>query len=77
MTGLWFVRSIRDGDTHRAVHERWTVDGQACIRPVCAPGAEFTALNREPIAQPYYEEQHCPRCLATSTRQPRRLAVVR
>ncbi|APU17468.1 MULTISPECIES: hypothetical protein [Actinoalloteichus] len=79
MTGPWFVRSVGDGDTHRAHREYWTSDGLARIRPVCDPTTVFTALNRRPVAVPYYDEHRCPDCLTASRvpDRPRHLAVVR
>ncbi|APU16070.1 MULTISPECIES: hypothetical protein [Actinoalloteichus] len=83
MTGLgpWFVRTVDDGGTHRADHEHWTADGRARIRPICEPTAEFTAINREPIAVPYFDEHRCPRCLADAldpaAPRPRHLVLVR
>ncbi|AOS65274.1 hypothetical protein [Actinoalloteichus hymeniacidonis] len=81
MNGPWFVRAVGDGDTHRAETEHWTTDGRAHIRPICDATTLFTALNRRPVAVPYYDDHRCPDCLA-ATRKPtasrrRRLAVVR
>ncbi|APU13271.1 MULTISPECIES: hypothetical protein [Actinoalloteichus] len=79
--GPWFVRAVEDGGTHRAEAEYWTADGRVRIRPVCDSTTVFTALNREPVAVPYYDEQRCPVCLAAApeprTTRPRHLAVVR
>ncbi|APU17917.1 MULTISPECIES: hypothetical protein [Actinoalloteichus] len=81
MIGPWFVRTVGDGDTHRARTEHWTADGRAQIRPICDPTTLFTALNREPVAVPYYDDHRCPGCLAAAhTRapyRPRHLALVR
>ncbi|ASO21952.1 hypothetical protein FHR81_005585 [Actinoalloteichus hoggarensis] len=81
MTGVgpWFVRSVSDGDTHRAFREYWTRDGVARIRPVCDPNSVFTALNRNPVAVPYFDEHRCPTCLTTPpvAEARHRLVVVR
>ncbi|AOS65617.1 hypothetical protein [Actinoalloteichus hymeniacidonis] len=79
MIGPWFVRSVDDGDTHRAHSEYWTPDGRAHIRPLCAPAVLFTALNRQPVAVPYYDEHRCPTCLTArrASGRPSHLAVVR
>ncbi|AOS64089.1 hypothetical protein [Actinoalloteichus hymeniacidonis] len=73
MTAHWFVRTVAEGDTHRARTEHWTRDGRAHIRPLCDPTALFTALNRQPIALPYYDNQSCSTCLTT---EPARLHLI-
>ncbi|AOS65517.1 hypothetical protein [Actinoalloteichus hymeniacidonis] len=72
----WFVRSVRACDTHRAASEHWTRDDRINVRPDCDPSTTFTALNRTPIALPYYDEQRCPACLTIARPARQRLSAV-
>ncbi|AOS64180.1 hypothetical protein [Actinoalloteichus hymeniacidonis] len=74
MTGHWFVRTVGDGDTHRAADEHWTSGGQARIRPRCDVTSVFTALNSQPIGMPFYDSQRCPDCLNDALLPIRRAA---
>ncbi|APU12867.1 MULTISPECIES: hypothetical protein [Actinoalloteichus] len=67
----WFVRSVRQGDTHHGVVEQ--CGGTVVVRPACG-GESFTALNRWPIHEFYYDDQECPDCLGSSLR-PRLVLV--
>ncbi|ASO19525.1 hypothetical protein FHR81_000797 [Actinoalloteichus hoggarensis] len=61
MTTLaWYVRTVRTGDSHLADAD-W--NGSRLIRPICAPEAEFRAMNRRPMRVCFYDEQRCPLCL--------------
>ncbi|ASO18329.1 hypothetical protein FHR81_002732 [Actinoalloteichus hoggarensis] len=70
----WFVRSVRMGDTHLG-----RIEPRSCsvvVWPVCGR-RRFTALNRWPIEECYYDDQPCADCLATLDHGPPTRALVR